>query len=188
MSELILGKRYARALLEAAREKQTVAEVEQELQLIVSSIRSNAEFLKIWEHRAIAVDVKQGLIQQAFEGKVSEIVLNTVLLIIEKGREAILEALLESYVEQANESLGQAVAVVHSASALSDKEKEQVAQAFGQLTGKKVNVENIVNPELIGGLKVRIGDMLYDGSVSGQLQRLEQSLALASTVDRGEVH
>jgi F-type H+-transporting ATPase subunit delta len=72
--------------------------------------------------------------------------------------------------------LGRAEAAVYSAKALTESEAAAIAAKFTNLTGRNIQVTNIVDPSLIGGIKVRIGDKLYDGSLSGKLERMEKVL------------
>jgi F-type H+-transporting ATPase subunit delta len=109
-------------------------------------------------------------------------VANTLQLLIEKGRETLVGAVYEDYVKIAGEALGQANATVTSALPLTVEEATNVKAQFEQMIGKKVRIENIVDPSLLGGLQVRIGDRLYDGSLSGKLARLEKSLKQAQAL------
>jgi F-type H+-transporting ATPase subunit delta len=177
--ETIVAKRYAKALFEVALQQGSVAQVEEELKGILQVIRENADYGKLLEHPNISAAAKLDLLKQAFEGKVSAAVLNTLQLLVERRRESVLEDLVDSYVKVANVALGQANATVTSAYPLTAEESQQVAERFGQLTGKRIRVENVVDRSLIGGIQVRIGDRLYDGSLSGKLQRLQQSLSVS---------
>ncbi|NDI36840.1 F0F1 ATP synthase subunit delta [Chengkuizengella sediminis] len=175
-TDTLAGKRYAKALFEVAREQEVITEVERELKAIVHFIEVDKDFNKFISHPNIGVDTKKELLSKVFEGKVSDIVLHTVQLLIERGRGSILAAIYEYYVGVANEFLGQADAVVFTPSKLSDNELKEVEERFGKLTGTQIKASNKVDPSLLGGLKVRIGDRLYDGSLSGKLAALEQEL------------
>lgn len=177
--DTIVAKRYAKALFEVALGQGSVAQVEEELKGILQVIRENADYGKLLEHPNISTDAKQQLLKQAFEGKVSAAVFNTVQLLVERGRVSVFEDLVDSYVKIANESLGQANATVYSTYPLKKEESHQIADRFGQLTGKRIRISNVVDASLIGGIQVRIGDRLYDGSLSGKLQRLQQALKQA---------
>jgi F-type H+-transporting ATPase subunit delta len=177
--ETIVAKRYAKALFEVALGQGSVAQVEEELKGILQVIRENADYGKLLEHPNISTDAKLGLLKQAFEGKVSVAVLNTLQLLVERRRESVLSDLVDSYVKIANESLGQANAMVYSAHSLTADESQQISDRFGQLTGKRIRIANVVDSSLLGGIQVRIGDRLYDGSLSGKLKRLEQALKQA---------
>jgi len=173
--DTIVAKRYAKALFEVALEQKQVLEVEQELRTVVIAITGDAEIGKFIESPNISEEAKQNVLRTSLDGKVSEPVLKTVLLLIERGRVELLEALLNDYVKIEGESLGIADARVYSTYALNDEEQEAVAREFGGRVNKKIRIENIVDPTLLGGLKVAIGDTIYDGSLAGKLERLEQS-------------
>lgn len=174
--ETVVAKRYAKALFELARERGKVAEVEQELQAVSNALADNPEYVKLLEHPNIGASVKTSMLKQVFEGKVSEELMNTLQLLMQRGREAIIRDLAVQYSLIANDALGQAQAKVYTPLPLSAEESDKIAAAFGQVIGKKIRVENIVEPSLLGGLQVRIGDRLYDGSLSGKLQRMEKTL------------
>ncbi|MCK6075721.1 F0F1 ATP synthase subunit delta [Paenibacillus silvae] len=173
--DTIVAKRYAKALFEVALEQQRVLEVEQELHAVVHGLTGDADIIKFIVSPNISDEAKKSVIQASLDGKVSEPVLRTVQLLIERGRVELLEELLSDYVKIEGDSLGIADAHVYSTYALNDEEKEAVAREFGSRVNKKIRIENIVDPALLGGLKVAIGDTIYDGSLAGKLERLEQS-------------
>lgn len=175
-SNSVVAKRYAKALFEVAQSKNIVEGVETELKVVVSALQSDENFAKFIVHPSIAKEEKVNVLKNAFAKNVSETVLNTLQLLVESGREAIIEELLENYVSIANALTGSASAVVTTPRALSDKELAAVAVEFGKSIGKTVRAENVVDPSLLGGLTIRVGDRLYDGSLSGKLARLEKSL------------
>ncbi|MDF2815823.1 MAG: subunit delta of synthase [Paenibacillus sp.] len=177
--ETIVAKRYAKALFEVALGQGIVAQVEEDLKGILQVIHENADYGKLLGHPNISTSSKHSLLKTAFEGKVSAAVMNTVLLLVERGRESVLSDLIDSYVKIANEALGQANATVYSAFPLKAEESQQIAARFGQLTGKKIRISNEIDSTLLGGIQVRIGDRLYDGSLSGKLKRFSQALKQA---------
>lgn len=176
MSQLIVGKRYARALFEVAKERGTIRETEEDLIAAVETIRQNEKLRAVLMHRDFSKAAKLNLLKELFSGKVSDIVLNTLLVAVDKGREAILTMLPDEYIRLANEALNRTQAVVYSPFPLSDEEQKAVAEKFGELTGKTVSITNVVQPELLGGIKVRIGDHVYDGSLARKLKELEKTL------------
>ncbi|NEW08904.1 F0F1 ATP synthase subunit delta [Paenibacillus sp. SYP-B3998] len=176
MSDIVVAKRYAKALFEVAREKGVISQVEEELKSVGSAIRDNADLQKFLNHPNVGTSVKTDLLKQIFEGKVSEMVANTLQVLIDKGRQSILTALVSDYVKIANEALGQASATVYSALTLTEAQQAEIASQFSKVTGKTIRVENVVEPKLLGGIQVRIGDRLYDGSLAGKLDRLSKAL------------
>jgi F-type H+-transporting ATPase subunit delta len=176
MSHSIVAKRYAKALFELAEEKQGVSDVEQQLKLAADSLAGDKEILQFFVEPSISLDKKQAVIESSLRGKVSDYVLNTVLLLNERGRLPELGDVYQAYVDIAGDVIGQSVATVYTARKLDEQELAKVQATFSELTGKRIEAQQVVDQSLLGGVKVRIGDRLYDGSLSGKLARLEKSL------------
>jgi F-type H+-transporting ATPase subunit delta len=174
--ESVVAKRYARALFELAQQQSVVAEAGEQLKLVVDALTSDADIRKFLGVPNIDVTKKIELIKSVISDKVSALVLHTVELLITRGREEALGSVYEAYTRIAGEALGQAQATVYTAMQLTDEELSKVEETFGALAGKKIKAEQVVDASLLGGVQVRIGDRLYDGSLSGKLARLEQSL------------
>jgi len=176
----VVAKRYAKALFQLAQEQGLVAEVENKLSLIVGSIENDATIRAFLSAPNIALAAKIGALKAGFDDKASSIVLNTVSLLIERGREGEIASVLAAYLKVSGEALGRADAFVTSSKPLTEDEKKKLADKFSALLGKSVRVTNAVNPELLGGVTVRIGDTLYDGSLKGKLDRLDKALQTAA--------
>ncbi len=174
--DTVVAKRYAKALFELAQQSGKVAEFENELGLVAQAVAGDAQVSKFLETPNIASDVKSEIMKSALTGRVSDDVLRSVELLIGRGRIGITEELYEAYKKIAGEALGQADATIYTSHKLSDDELGKVAAQFGAIIGKKVRATQVERPELLGGIQVRIGDRLYDGSLSGKLERLEKSL------------
>jgi F-type H+-transporting ATPase subunit delta len=176
--DTVVAKRYAKALFELAAQQNIVSEVEAQLKLISETLEQNQDVGKFLSLPSIEPAKKTALLKAAFGDQVSALVLNTLELLITRRRQAAISGVYEAFTKIAGEALGQAHATVYAASALTDEELAGVAAEFGQITGKKIIAQQVVEPELLGGLQVRIGDRLYDGSLSGKLERLQKSFKI----------
>ncbi|RXZ83425.1 F0F1 ATP synthase subunit delta [Paenibacillaceae bacterium] len=174
--EAIVAKRYAKALFELAQQHGVAADVEGQLQVVVEVIDGDAYVSKFFASPNIETGKKVALLQKALNGKVSDLLQNTLGLLIERGRLSALGEIYTAYKQVAGDALGQADAVVYTATSLSDEDLAKTAVQFGAITGKKIRAVQVVDPALLGGVQVRIGDRLYDGSLSGKLFRLEKTL------------
>lgn len=179
MSSGVVAKRYAYALFEVASENKQVDLVEQELQQIKQAIDDNPAFLQFLQHPQIAKETKKKEFQQIFEGQLSETTLNFVQLLIDKNREDAFALIPEFFTEKANEERGLVDAIVTSVQPLTEEQKEGLVQSFKRLLNKEIRIHNELNDSIMGGVVVQIGDRLYDGSVAGKLNRLQQSLKQA---------
>ncbi|MFC0216399.1 F0F1 ATP synthase subunit delta [Paenibacillus chartarius] len=175
-SEYTVAKRYAKALFDLAQEQGIVSQVEEDLSAVITIIKENVELNQLLLHPNIESSAKTNMLKQLFEGRVSEAVLGTIILLVTRGREEVLPYVLADYVQIASEALNQATAYVTAPYELSDADKASVAEHFGKLSGKTIRVHTTIDKSLLGGIKVRIGDRLYDGSLSGKLNRLEKKL------------
>jgi F-type H+-transporting ATPase subunit delta len=176
--DAVVAKRYAKALFEVALQQKVVSEVEEQLKLIVQALEQDADIEKFLSVPSIAPEQKIAVLKAAFGDRVSTLVFNTVQILITRRRQDVIADVYAAYTKVAGDSLGQAHATVYSAQAMSDDELANVAAQFGQLTGKTIIAQQIVEPSLLGGVQVRIGDRLYDGSLSGKLERLQKSFKI----------
>ncbi|WP_419875622.1 F0F1 ATP synthase subunit delta [Candidatus Pristimantibacillus sp. PTI5] len=173
-----VAKRYAKALFEVAEKQQVVSEVEEQLKLVVQALEQDADVQKFLSLPSIDPASKIAVLKTAFGDRVSALVINTLEILITRRRQDVIADVYAAYTKVAGESLGQAHATVYTAHALSDEELAGVAAQFGQITGKTIIAQQIVEPALLGGVQVRIGDRLYDGSLSGKLERLQKSFKI----------
>lgn len=171
-----VAKRYAKALFEVAQQNQAISQVEDELKVVVEAVENSEDVKRFLQAPNIDLTIKLDVFRKAIEGKVSDAVLNLVNVLITNGRENMMQAVSDAYVKVAGQALGQADATVVSAYPLTAPEIELIAEHFGKVVNKKIRVHNKVDRSVIGGIQVRIGDRLYDGSISGKLARLEKSL------------
>ena len=175
-ADSVAAKRYARALYEAAARQNAVWDVEQQFKTIAEALEHTPDIKAFLGSPKIETSRKIAVLKDTLSGRISELLMNAVELLIERGRHAELAAVYQAYSKIAGDASGQARAVVYTARPLNDAELAAIAEQFGKLTGKMIRAEQEVDPSLIGGVRVRIGDRLYDGSLSGKLARLEKEL------------
>lgn len=177
MSNQAVANRYAYALFQLAEEKNMIEVVSKELQVMKEVSEAAPDFTKFLRHPKVTVAQKRECIQKGFGQAVSEASLHTFFLLIDRKRIDILIPMINKFQALAYEAQDMAEALVYSAQPLTEQEQQQIATIFAKKVGKsKLVVKNVVNPELIGGIKIRIGDRIYDGSVKAQLERMERQL------------
>ncbi len=176
MSNEVVAKRYAAALFQLGQEKSMLDKIEEELRVVRTVFQSNEKLLPYLNHPGVTREKKQSLLKDAFKG-VSKEVQNTLFLLVDKRREDIILEMIQFFIEKANDVRNTADAVVYSARELGSDELKQLEQVFAaKLNKTSLRLETIVDPSIIGGVKLKIGNRIYDGSVSGKLARIERSL------------
>jgi F-type H+-transporting ATPase subunit delta len=173
----VVAKRYAVALFELAKEKSVIDTTEEELLTIREVLSKNKQLVEFLHHPKVANDMKTNVIKAGFGTFLSQHVLNTLLLLVDRKREEIIRPFIDQFIVLANEERGIADAKVYSVKPLSEDEKKALAETFAvRLSKKMLRIENLIDSELIGGVKLVIGNRVYDGSVSGKLSRIQRQL------------
>ncbi|OYD08008.1 F0F1 ATP synthase subunit delta [Paludifilum halophilum] len=176
MSQTIVAKRYARALFQAASERKKTAEVGKEWSEVAAAVNASKE-LRAWlADSVVTADQKKEVLHQLFP-KLSELPRNLLFLLIDRRREGLIQRIETEYTALVHESEGVAEAEVITAQPLKKKEEKELAKVFQQRIGKKLVITNRVDAEILGGIIVKVGDRLYDGSLSGKLDRFRKQLA-----------
>jgi F-type H+-transporting ATPase subunit delta len=169
-----VAKRYAKALFEVARDQDQLSAMEEELQHVRQIMDTNPELVKFLSHPKVAKEEKVNQLKVIFQDQISTTMIRFLELLIERNREEHLADIVNSYTRFANVERGLEDATVTSIQPLTDEDKQNLAEHFGQLINKKIRIHNEVDPGILGGLIVKIGDRLYDGSVSGKLHRFKR--------------
>ncbi|MFZ5634699.1 MAG: F0F1 ATP synthase subunit delta [Bacillota bacterium] len=171
-----VGARYAEALYEIAGREKAVDAIEQELQAVDALVRENRDLQKILYHPRITPEDKKSLLSELLSGKVSDLTMEFLKLLVDRQREQFLSDIVTYYVNLANKARNVTEARVSSAVELTGEEKKNLAELLNRLTGMKVETSYTVDPSLIGGVVVRIGDRVIDGSVRTRLATLREHL------------
>ncbi|MDQ2941215.1 MAG: ATP synthase F1 subunit delta [Chloroflexota bacterium] len=169
------ARRYAEAAFELGRADGTLDAWADDLARLSEAL-ANQQVEAIVKHPAIAFARKEGVLQQVVGGGVSKEALSLVLLMIRRGRPKQVAAMVERFNELLRRERGIVRAEVRTALPLDDAERTAISERLRALTGEKVEISEIVDGSLIGGIAVRIGDRLYDASVRSRLERLRARL------------
>jgi F-type H+-transporting ATPase subunit delta len=176
MSNPTIANRYARALFQVASEQKQLDTVESELRVVKEVFQSNAGLASVLASPKVPLDKKKELLKQAF-ASASPYVLNTLMLLVDRHRTESISEVADQYIELVNDTKGVAEAKVYSVQPLTDAQKEALSLAFAPKVGKKtLDIENITDSNLLGGVKLRVGNRIFDGSLRGKLDRLERKL------------
>ncbi|WP_338450213.1 F0F1 ATP synthase subunit delta [Niallia oryzisoli] len=176
MSDAAVANRYAYALFQLAKEKQLLEPMEEELRVVREVVSGNTGLNTVLKSPKVSKQEKEQLIRKAFSA-VNPYVLNTLLILIDRHREDHIAQVADQFITLANEEKGIAEATVVSTRLLTEEESKALSSTFAAKVGKKsLRIENKVDSNLLGGVKVRIGNRIFDGSLQGKLERLERQL------------
>jgi F-type H+-transporting ATPase subunit delta len=171
-----IARRYARAIFDIAREQNGIEKFSRDLKSIVDLIEENPDMRKIVYGRLVPVEAKKEIIREILPGDTDRMLVNFLFLILDKGREQYLTGIFEAYDRLAAEEKMIIPAEVTSAIPLTEEQVAKLESKLSGLTGKSVKVKINVEPALMGGITVRIGDTVYDGSIAKKLDLLNEHL------------
>jgi F-type H+-transporting ATPase subunit delta len=172
-----VGRRYAKALLDLAREQGQLDAVLEDVGSLSAAWKASAELREIVRNPVIPKPALKAALDAVMEKLgVSEIVRNTVKLLADKGRLAQLEDVLNALDELAEAETGRVRVEVTSAKPLSEAYYRQLTEKLQRATERQVVLVKNQDPSLIGGVVTRIGDEIFDGSLSNRLSELRETL------------
>ena len=172
-----LSHRYARALLSLAEKAGQIDAVREELDVLESLAKQTSKLVPFLSNPVVASEKRRQVLVQALDSvKVSDLTRRFCLFLLEKNRIKVLHDIVSAFDELCDERNKIIRAKVVSARPLAQEEAAQFESLLIAKTGKKVLVEFDEDPELIGGVRVQLGSLVYDGSVQGELERVQETM------------
>ena len=169
---------YAKALFELGLGEGNLATIGEDLHAVRDALNDlEGDFRAFFTLPQLRRDDKRRIINLAFGGKVGRPVLGLLNVVVEKRREALFDKIVEEFDMLLDRHQGQLKVQVTSARKLDDQLAQALRTAIEQRTNQTVVLEERVDPEVIGGLKVNVGDRVIDGTVRRSLQDMRRSLA-----------
>ncbi len=168
---------YAKALMEVAGSPEKANALRGELMKFESALRSSAELREVYTNPGIPAETKTAITDRIVgKLKMSEVAVRAIAMLVRFNRVTDISAILEGLTVYVNDALGVAVVEVRSAKTLSPDEMSKLAAVLSRKTGRKVELDVVTDPKLLGGFVARIGSEVYDASVIGKINRFRETL------------
>ena len=168
--------RYSKAILDLANSKGVAEVVSDDMKTIATTINGNLELSTFIQNPTIKVEVKEKALLEVFAGS-NAVTKGLFHLLFENKRFEILGAIAVEYGKLSDLANGKELAQVTTAFPMDAALEAQVLAKIATLSDKKITLENIVDPAIIGGFILRIGDKQYNASVYNRLQVLKRELS-----------
>ena len=173
----LVSKTYGEALFAIAMEENKGSLYLEEVEGIRTILKENPDFDKMMLHPAIPKQEKLSLVEQAFAGRVSDEITGFMKLVVQKERYDRLQEIFQYFIDRIKEVQKIGIAHVTTAIELSDRQKEQVRSRLLETTDfRSMEMHYQVDPRIIGGMIVRIGDRVVDSSIRSKLDDLTRQL------------
>ncbi|MBB4823191.1 F-type H+-transporting ATPase subunit delta [Sporosarcina luteola] len=176
MSQSVVAKRYATALFELAQKHGQTLSIQEEVTEVNKAFRDNKGLGELLTSPDLSEAAKKEMLSGILKG-VNPIILNTLFVLLDAKRMDEVLNVFEAFQELANNAAGIADAKVYSTRPLTDLERNSISTTFAHKVGKQaLRIENIIDPSLIGGIRLQIGNQIYDSSIGAKLEKLQRKL------------
>ena len=183
MKNFAIARRYAKALLLIGKEDGQAETYKQELEGFTTLMAAEKDLERAITNPLYAASERKNVLQAVLEKlTLSPVMASFINLLFDKRRIGFLGVINEFYQQLVDELQGVARASLVSATALSHETIEKIRSTLSNKTGKEVVLEVEQNPDLIGGIVTRIGDLVLDGSIRTQLLNMRESLKRGESV------
>lgn len=174
----MIADRYADALFQAALAQgdPVVTRIDEDLAGVVAILADHPALYELWQSPVAKVSQKQAVARALLEGKVHALTLNTLLLLFEKKRGMLVEGLQRGYRRLLDATRRRAQVRVVSALPLAEDQASELRQQLERQLGLAIDMDTAVEPDLLGGLVVKIDDQVVDHSLRGRLDALRLAL------------
>jgi F-type H+-transporting ATPase subunit delta len=174
--EIAIAEVYARGLYGAAMDSRSTDEVRDELHQMESIVKENKMFCRFLQDPAISKVIKKQKINAIFKGRVTDVTLHFLCLLVDKGRVALFHQIAAEYdaIDDHEKNVGEGV--IESAVPLSDEDIERFNREVSAFYNKKIRLHNKVNKSLIGGVRIYAEDQMFDASLKSRLDQLHERI------------
>jgi len=176
MSQQSIARRYAQALYEEAEAQGVMEAVDGDVHAIRDALDASRELAAFFASPVVSRERKRTVVRSLFAERVSETTVRFVEMLVEKRREDLFADVADAFLALRDEHLGIVGVPVRSARPLDADAEQAVGSRMKELTGKDTRLSVTVDPALRGGIVVRVGDTVYDGSVKNRLESLKDRL------------
>ena len=180
MSTKLVAHRYATALLLEAEAQKKIEVVENDLHVIAEIVAASPDLRILLRSPIFENWRKKKIILEVFKDQISELTLSFLVLVIEKNREMLTQEIVKEFHAQLDAMRSIVRVGVETATQLDTQSRDQLTKGLSaKLGGRTIAATYEIDKELLGGIRVTVGDMVYDGSLRQQLDALREKLATA---------
>ena len=173
----LVSKVYGDALFEAAREAGRMDDMYEEVLELQKLLQANEELQKMMENPKVIREDKENVIETVFRGRISDEIVELMILMIAKGRYSNIESVFDYFIGLVKEEKKIGIAYVTTAVELTDGQKDEIVRRLLETTRyESFEMNYAVDASLIGGMVIRIGDRVVDSSIKTKLYELSKSL------------
>ncbi len=167
---------YASSLFEIAKEKNIISQVEEDLRVVSQVLTEEADFKSYIYAPGITIEAKKSFLNKVFAGNISENTLNLLNLLIDNDRQDSISGIYEAFVELGDEHNNRERITIITQASLDESLIASIKSQIGEKLNKEIIVTEKVDESILGGIIIKIGDLVIDGSLSKGLKNIKRNL------------
>jgi len=175
MNDSKISVRYSRALFQSALEKKILDKVNQDM-IFISEICKSPETKEFLHSPIITPSKKTYIFHKMLDGNVEKITLSLIDLVVKNGRESNLPAIARVFIHETMKYKGITESVLTTAVKVDSKVRKQITDLISEVFSTKVELEEKIDPEIIGGFILRVDDNYIDASIKNKLRKIRKEL------------
>ena len=175
MAELI-SKRYANALFEVSQELNKIEPIKDELQFISSCLTEHPKVNLLLKSPLVQLQEKKDIITQIFNQHVSQEVMNFMFVLLDKRRQNYIMAIIEEFKVMADAARNEVQAIAYTAELMTQADVLELQAKLSATSGKNVKLKNVVKKDIVGGVLIKLGDKVIDGTIKSRLEQMKYQL------------
>lgn len=176
MDHSAITVRYARAFFSTAKEKKMLTTLKTDIQLVFDVCNISSDFILLLESPIVKTSKKATLISEIFKGKIDELSLRFLLLVTNNKREVHIPGICRNFLELTRKDQNIKSALLTTATEVDTETTNKIEKLLGKELNATVELSTNINPEIIGGMVLRLDDNQYDASIATQLKKIKQKL------------
>ncbi len=176
MDHSAIAVRYAKAFFSTAKEKNMLVNLRTDIELVMNVCNNSVDFILLLESPIVKTSKKAELISSIFKGKIDELSLRFLLLVNKNKREVHIPGICRNFLDLTRKDQNIKSAVLTTATEVDKSTIHKIEELLGKELKARVELSSKTNPEIIGGVVIRVDDKQYDASIATQLKKIKQKL------------
>jgi F-type H+-transporting ATPase subunit delta len=174
-----VSRTYAGALLEIAQQKNILPAIEEEMGFLASLVNEERELMLYLNAPGVSKDSKKELVDKVFAGKLSDVAINFFKVLIDNNRQSLIRDVYQSLVHEIDVINNRQRVKVTTSAKLGTDMVQKIKDALTDKFKKVIILDEVIDPKIIGGVVIKIGDLIIDGSLAKDLRNIREKLLLS---------
>ena len=174
-----VSRTYAGALLEIAQQKNILPAIEEEMGFLANLVKEDRELMLFLNAPGVSKDSKKELVDKVLAGKLSDVAINFFKVLIDNNRQSLIRDVYQSLVDEIDVINNRQRVKITTSAKLGTDMVQKIKDALAEKFKKVIILDEVIDPKIIGGVVIKVGDLIIDGSLAKDLRNIREKLLLS---------